>query len=76
LLDPITGLPRSLQRRPAYGRNSAGRSTSGLLFDEIRASLARGLPAYEIRTITRLGNGLADAIFEVNGELIVRQVQV
>jgi hypothetical protein len=46
------------------------------VFDEIRASLARGLPACEILTITRLGNGLADAIFEVNGESIVRQVQV
>src|SRR5215218_3268814 len=28
LLDPITGLPRSVRRRRPYGRNSAGRSTS------------------------------------------------
>jgi aminoglycoside phosphotransferase (APT) family kinase protein len=40
--------------------------------DEIRAVLGRHLPGYEVRSITRLGEGLNNAAYEVNGELIVR----
>jgi aminoglycoside phosphotransferase (APT) family kinase protein len=39
---------------------------------EIRASLARHLPDYEVRSVARLGEGLDNAAYEVNGELIVR----
>jgi aminoglycoside phosphotransferase (APT) family kinase protein len=39
---------------------------------EIRASLARRLPGYEVRSVARLGEGLDNAAYEVNGELIVR----
>ena len=40
--------------------------------NEIRASLARNLPGYEVRSIARLGEGLDNAAYEVNGKLIVR----
>jgi len=40
--------------------------------DEIRALLVHHLPGYEVRSITRLGGGLDNAAYEVNGELIVR----
>jgi aminoglycoside phosphotransferase (APT) family kinase protein len=40
--------------------------------DEIRALLGRHLPGYEVRSITMLGEGLDNAAYEVNGELIVR----
>jgi aminoglycoside phosphotransferase (APT) family kinase protein len=40
--------------------------------DEIRALLGRHLPGYEVRFITRLGEGLDNAAYELNGELIVR----
>jgi len=40
--------------------------------DEIRALLARRLSGYEVRSISRLGEGLDNAAYEVNGELIVR----
>jgi aminoglycoside phosphotransferase (APT) family kinase protein len=40
--------------------------------DEIRALLVHHLPGYEVRSITRLGEGLDNAAYEVNGELIVR----
>jgi aminoglycoside phosphotransferase (APT) family kinase protein len=40
--------------------------------DEIRTLLPRHLPGYEARSITRLGGGLDNAAYEVNGELIVR----
>jgi aminoglycoside phosphotransferase (APT) family kinase protein len=40
--------------------------------DEIRALLARHLPGYEVRSITRLGEGLDNAAYDINGELIVR----
>jgi aminoglycoside phosphotransferase (APT) family kinase protein len=40
--------------------------------DEIRALLVHHLPGYEVRSITGLGEGLDNAAYEVNGELIVR----
>jgi aminoglycoside phosphotransferase (APT) family kinase protein len=40
--------------------------------DEIRTLLPRHLHGYEARSITRLGGGLDNAAYEVNGELIVR----
>jgi aminoglycoside phosphotransferase (APT) family kinase protein len=40
--------------------------------DEIRALLACHLPGYEVRSITRLGEGLDNAVYDINGELIVR----
>jgi aminoglycoside phosphotransferase (APT) family kinase protein len=39
--------------------------------DKIRTLLVN-LPGYEVRSITRLGEGLDNAAYEVNGELIVR----
>jgi aminoglycoside phosphotransferase (APT) family kinase protein len=39
---------------------------------EIHASLARHLPRYEVRSVARLAEGLDNAAYEVNGELIVR----
>jgi hypothetical protein len=38
--------------------------------DEIRASLACHLPGYEVRYVAELGEGLDDAVYAVNGELI------
>jgi aminoglycoside phosphotransferase (APT) family kinase protein len=40
--------------------------------DGIRALLGRHLPGYEVRSITMMGEGLDNAAYEVNGELIVR----
>jgi aminoglycoside phosphotransferase (APT) family kinase protein len=40
--------------------------------DEIHTLLGRHLPGYEVRSITRLGEGSDNAAYEVNGELIVR----
>jgi aminoglycoside phosphotransferase (APT) family kinase protein len=40
--------------------------------DEIRTLMPRHLPGYEIRSIIRLGEGLDNAVYAVNGELIVR----
>jgi aminoglycoside phosphotransferase (APT) family kinase protein len=40
--------------------------------DEIRALLARHLPGYQVRSVAKLGEGLDNAAYEVNGELIVR----
>jgi aminoglycoside phosphotransferase (APT) family kinase protein len=40
--------------------------------DEIRALLPRHLPGYEIRSISKLAEGLDNVVYEVNGELIVR----
>ncbi len=42
------------------------------MIDEIRTLLARHLPDYEVRSIARLGEGLDNAAYEVNGEFIVR----
>src|SRR3712207_5930050 len=42
------------------------------VMDEIRALLVHHLPGYEVRSITRLGEGLDNAAYEVNGEFIVR----
>jgi aminoglycoside phosphotransferase (APT) family kinase protein len=39
---------------------------------EIRALLVRHLPDYEVRSIVKRGEGLDNAAYEVNGELIVR----
>ena len=39
---------------------------------ELRALLSRHLPGYEVRSVARLGEGLDNAAYEVNGELIVR----
>jgi aminoglycoside phosphotransferase (APT) family kinase protein len=41
--------------------------------DEVRDLLARHLPARNVRTIARLGEGLDNVAWEVDGELIVRQ---
>lgn len=40
--------------------------------DEIRTLAARRLPDYDVGSVTRLGEGLDNAAYEVNGELIVR----
>ena len=40
--------------------------------DEIRASLARHLPGYEVCSVATLGEGLDNVSYEVNGELIIR----
>jgi hypothetical protein len=40
--------------------------------EEICALLARRLPSYEIRFLTGLGEGLDNATYEINGELIFR----
>lgn len=40
--------------------------------DEIRTLLARHLPDHKVRRVTGLGEGLDNAAFEVDGELIVR----
>ena len=40
--------------------------------DEIRTLLDRHLPGYEVRSVIGLGEGLDNAAYEVNGELIVR----
>jgi aminoglycoside phosphotransferase (APT) family kinase protein len=40
--------------------------------DEIRALLARHLPGYQVRSVAKLGEGLDNVAYEVNGELIVR----
>lgn len=39
---------------------------------EIRTLLARHLPGYEVQSLAGLGEGLDNAVYEVNGELIVR----
>jgi aminoglycoside phosphotransferase (APT) family kinase protein len=39
----------------------------------IRASLARHLPGYEVRSVAGMGEGLDNIAYEVNGELIVRK---
>ena len=39
---------------------------------EIRALLGSHLPDYEVRSIVKRGEGLDNAAYEVNGELIVR----
>jgi aminoglycoside phosphotransferase (APT) family kinase protein len=41
--------------------------------DEIRALLARHLPGYEVQSVTSLGGGLDNLVYEVNGELVVRR---
>ena len=41
--------------------------------DEIRALLARHLPGHKVRCVTGLGEGLDNAAFEVDGELVVRK---
>lgn len=40
--------------------------------DEIRTLLVRHLSGYEVRSVRALGEGLENAAYEVNGELIVR----
>ncbi|MGN9838177.1 phosphotransferase family protein [Nonomuraea sp. H19] len=40
---------------------------------DIRTLLARHLPGYQIRTISRLGHGLDNLVYEVNDELVVRR---
>ncbi len=39
------------------------------MIDEIRALLARHLSGYEVRSVARLGEGLDNAAYEVNGSL-------
>lgn len=42
------------------------------MIDEIRASLTRHLPGYDIRSLAKLGEGSDNVAYEVNDELIVR----
>ncbi len=42
------------------------------MIDEIRDLLSRRLPSYEVESVAKLGEGLDNAAYEVNGELIVR----
>jgi aminoglycoside phosphotransferase (APT) family kinase protein len=41
--------------------------------EEIRTLLARHLPGHKVRRVTALGEGLDNAAFEVDGELVVRK---
>ncbi len=41
--------------------------------DAVHELLARHLPARDVRTVTRLGEGLDNVAWDVDGELIVRQ---
>ncbi|MGP4094858.1 phosphotransferase family protein [Nonomuraea sp. KM90] len=43
---------------------------------DIRALLARHLPDYRVRSISRLGHGLDNDVYEVNGELLIRRNKV
>lgn len=43
------------------------------VIDEIRALLSRHLPGCEVRSVGRLGKGMDNVAYEVNGELIVRK---
>ncbi|MET7464851.1 aminoglycoside phosphotransferase family protein [Nonomuraea sp. NPDC005501] len=43
---------------------------------DIRALLARHLPGHEVRSVVRLGQGLDNVVYEVDGELIVRGAKV
>jgi aminoglycoside phosphotransferase (APT) family kinase protein len=40
--------------------------------NEILAVLTRHVPGYEIRSLAKLGCGLDNVVYEVNGELVVR----
>jgi aminoglycoside phosphotransferase (APT) family kinase protein len=40
--------------------------------ERVRALVAAHLPGYQVRSLTRLGAGLDNVAYEVNGELIVR----
>ncbi len=42
------------------------------MVDGIRASLARHLPGYEVRSMVGLGEGSDNVAYEVNGQLVVR----
>jgi aminoglycoside phosphotransferase (APT) family kinase protein len=44
--------------------------------DEIQTLLARHLPGHKVRRVTGLGEGLDNAAFEVDGELVVRKSKV
>ena len=39
---------------------------------DIRALLSRHLPGYRVHSVTRLGHGLDNMVYEVNDELLVR----
>jgi len=41
--------------------------------DEIRALLARHRPGYEVTSVAKLGEGLDNITYDINGELIVRR---
>ncbi len=43
------------------------------MIDEIRALLSRHLPSHEVRSVAKLNEGLDNAAYEVNGELLVRK---
>jgi aminoglycoside phosphotransferase (APT) family kinase protein len=43
------------------------------VIDEIHALLTRHLPGHEVRSIAKLGEGLDNVAYEVNGELILRK---
>jgi hypothetical protein len=43
------------------------------VIDEIHALLTRHLPNHEVRSVAKLGEGLDNVAYEVNGELIVRR---
>ena len=55
----------------ARGRRLLVGEGTGVI-DEIRASLTRHLPGYEVRSLAKLGEGSGNVVYEVNGELIVR----
>ena len=43
------------------------------MIDEIHALLTRHLPGHEVRSVSKLSEGLENAAYEVNGELILRK---
>lgn len=43
------------------------------MIDEIHALLSRHLPGHKVRSVAKLDEGLDNAAFEINGELIVRK---
>jgi hypothetical protein len=52
-------------------QNKREREGTGVV-EGIRASLARHLPGYEVRSMVGLGEGSDNVAYEVNGQLVVR----
>jgi aminoglycoside phosphotransferase (APT) family kinase protein len=64
-------MTRRTRARDRQGAKAIDERGAGVI-NQIRALLNRHLPGYEVRSVVRLGEGLDNAVYEVNGELIVR----